>query len=77
MNRMSARYIGIKLGISTEGIYEILKDIGYVFVDKFGDWALTDLGRANGGRMSKNNYRPVPTFDFDVIEGVIVEHLKR
>ena len=65
---MSARYVGIKIGKTTKEVYDIWEDMGLVVRDKWGDWGLTDAGRSIGGKMSKSNYRPVPTFDLNVVE---------
>ncbi len=73
MSRMSARFVGNHVGMSTEWVYCMWKDMGLVIKDKFGDWALTEMGRSIGGRMSKSNYRPVPTFDFEVIEKLMID----
>jgi hypothetical protein len=68
MGRMSAKYFARELiGFTTADVYEFWKDMGLVVKDKFGDWALTELGRSHGGKISKSNYRPVPTFEFDKI----------
>lgn len=67
MDRMSARFIGIKLGKATAEIYDMWKQIGLVTKDKFGDWILTELGRNVGGKMSKSNYLAVPRFEYDTI----------
>lgn len=73
MSRMSARYIAIKLGQSAAWVYEMWKDMGLVAKDKFGDWTLTEAGRSIGGKMSKSNHLPVPTFDFETIEKMMVD----
>ena len=74
MSRKSARYIAQELiGYTAADIYEIWKDMGLVIKDKFGDWALTEVGRSIGGRMSKTNRCPVPTFDFEVIEKMMID----
>ena len=73
MSRMSARYVAIKVGQSVAWVYEMWKDMGLVVKDKFGDWALTEAGRSIGGRMSKSNHLPVPTFDFDTIEKMMID----
>lgn len=73
MKRMSARFVGNAVGKSTEWVYNIWKDMGLVSKDKFGDWSLSDLGRSIGGRMSKSNYCPVPTFDFEVVEKMMID----
>ena len=67
MDRMSARFIGIKLGKATAEIYDMWKQMGLVTKDKFGDWILTELGKNRGGKMSKSNYLAVPTFEYDSV----------
>ena len=47
--------------------------MGLVDKDKFGDWILTAAGRAIGGRMSKGGRLEVPTFDFEVIEKMMID----
>ena len=73
MNRMSARFVGNEVGKSAAWVYSMWENMRLVFKDKFGDWELTDAGRSIGGRMSKNNYRSVPTFDFNVIEKMMID----
>ena len=73
MGRKSARFVGQAIGMSTEWVYGLWKDMGLVIKDKFGDWALTDIGRSIGGRMSKSNHLPVPTFDFETIEKKMID----
>lgn len=73
MSRMSARFVAQKVGQSVSWVYELWKDMGLVYKDSFGDWALTDAGRNIGGKMSKSNHCPVPTFDFDVIEKIMID----
>jgi len=60
MGRMSARFVGNKVGMSTESVYGMWKDMGLVIKDKFGDWTLTEAGISIGGRMSNSNNCPVP-----------------
>ena len=67
MSRMSARFVGSKLGLSASDVYEIWEKIGLVVKDKWGWWDLTPLGRQHGGRISSGSHTPVPTFDFDVV----------
>ena len=76
MSRMSARFIGQKVGLSTSGVYELWEAMGLVFKDRLGYWDLTDFGRANGGRLS-NGRVPVPTFDFDSIVKMMVEYWEK
>ncbi len=73
MDRLSARYVADRVGMSTQWVYDLWKDMGLVVKDKAGDWILTEAGRSVGGRMSKNNYRPVPTFEFKVIEQMMID----
>jgi len=73
MGRMSARFVGNKVGMSTKWVYEMWQDMGLVFKDKCGDWALTELGKSIGGRMSKSIHCPVPTFDFEVLEKMMID----
>ena len=61
------------LGYTTADVYEIWKDMGLVIQDKFGDWALTELGRSFGGKMSKSNHLPVPAFDSDKIIDMMID----
>ena len=67
-----------KVRSTAEELAETLNDpavtAGYVSVkDKFGDWALTEAGREIGGRMSKSNHLPVPTFEFEKIEKLMID----
>ncbi len=73
MRRMSARFVAQKVGMTTQWVYDMWKDMGLVDKDKFGDWVLTAAGRANGGRMSKGSRLEVPTFDFEVIEQMMID----
>lgn len=76
MSRMSARYVAQKVRMNTALVYDLWNNMGIVTKDKFGDWTLTEAGRKIGGRMSKNNYCPVPTFDFNVIEQLMIDACK-
>lgn len=69
MGRKPASLIAKMLqNFTTKDVYEMWKDMGIVVKDKFGDWVLTEAGKSIGGRMSKNSYHPVPTFeDEDII----------
>ena len=49
----------------------MLKDMGYIVKDTIG-YKLTELGRANSGKMSKSNY-PTPTFDVDIVIERMIE----
>ena len=73
MERMSARFVGRAVGMSTAWVYGMWKDMGLVEKDKFGDWILTAIGKSIGGKMSKNSYRPVPIFEFEVIEKMMID----
>lgn len=76
MSRMSARYVAQKFRMNTALVYDLWNSMGIVAKDKFGDCRLTEMGRKIGGRMSKNNYCPVPTFDFNVIEQLMIDACK-
>ena len=65
--RMSARFVGNKVGMDTKWVYDLWEKMGVVIKDKSGDWILTKYGRSIGGKMSKSNYCPVPTFKFEII----------
>lgn len=73
MSRMSARFVAREVGMSTTWVYDLWNSMGIVVKDKFGDWILTEAGRKIGGRMSKSNHCPVPTFDFDAIEQLMID----
>ena len=73
MTRMSARYVARKVGMTTQWVYDMWKDMGLVQKDKFGDWSLTAAGRVIGGEMSKSNYLSVPTFRFEDIEQPMID----
>ena len=75
--RMSARFVAQEVGKSTAWVYDLWEKMGLVIKDKFGDWILTESGRASGGRMSKSTYRPVPTFDFEIIEQKMIDFYKK
>lgn len=75
--RMSARFVAQEVGKSTSWVYDLWEKMGFVIKDKFGDWILTEAGRASSGRMSKSSYRPVPTFDFDIIEQKMIDFYKK
>ena len=66
MSRMSARFVGTKVGLTAAGVYELWEAMGLVVKDRLGYWDLTDLGKSIGGRLSDGRV-PVPTFDFDTI----------
>lgn len=73
MSRKSARYIAQELiGYTAADVYEIWKDMGLVIKDKFGDWTLTELGRSIGGKMSKSDHLPVPTFEADKVIDMMI-----
>lgn len=71
--RMSARFVGNKVGMDTKWVYDLWEKMGVVIKDKFGDWILTKYGRSIGGKMSKSNYCPVPTFKFEIIEKKMID----
>lgn len=73
MERLSARFVGNKVGKSTEWVYDMWKDMGLIIKDNFGDWVLTEAGKSIGGKMSKSSCHPVPTFDFEVIETMMID----
>ncbi|MBE6747062.1 MAG: hypothetical protein E7558_06390 [Ruminococcaceae bacterium] len=73
MERMSARFVGNVVGKSAKWVYALWEEMGIVTKDKLGDWILTDAGKEIGGKMSRNNYCPVPTFDFEVIEKLMID----
>lgn len=77
MGRMSARYVGKEILKDTAWVYKIWEEMGIVFKDKFGTWNLTDLGKELGGKMSKSNHTPVPTFDLDFIIEKMNEYLMK
>ena len=72
MSRMSARFVGQKVGMSTEWVYSMWEKMGLVFKDSIGNWDLTSLGAEIGGRLS-NGRVPVPTFDFEKIEKMMID----
>lgn len=73
MSRKLARYIAQELiGYTAADVYEIWKDMGLVIKDKFGDWTLTELGRSIGGKMSKSDHLPVPTFEADKVIDMMI-----
>ena len=73
MSKMSARFIAQKVGMTTQWVYEMWKDMGLVVKDNFGDWTLTELGRQIGGKMSSGYRVAVPTFDFETIEKLMID----
>ena len=74
MSRKSARYIAQELiGYTAADVYDIWKDMGLIIKDKFGDWALTELGRSIGGKMSKSDHPPVPTFEADKVIDMMID----
>ena len=52
MERMSARFVGRKVGMTSEWVYSMWKDMGLVTKDEFGEWILTEAGKNIGGKMS-------------------------
>ena len=77
MGRMSARYVGREVGQSAEWVCWMWKNMGIIIKDKFGNWVLTEKGRSIGGRMSKNNNHPVPTFVFEDIEKLMIDFYEK
>ena len=77
MERMSARFVAKRVGMSTRWVYDLWKEMGLVCKDKFGDWVLTELGRSHGGRMSNGDSLQVPTFDFSVIEKLMIDYYNK
>ena len=73
MGRMSARFVANQVGKSASWVYEMWKDMGLVTKDEFGDWILTEFGRASGGKMSSGSRLEVLTFDFDTIEKMMID----
>lgn len=47
--------------------------MGLVIKDNFGDWILTDLGKKIGGKMSSNSNLSVPTFEFQIVEKMMID----
>ena len=43
MGRMSARYVGRAVGMSSQWVYDMWSKMGLVVKDKFGDWARVDF----------------------------------
>ena len=72
MSRMSARFIGLKIGLSTSSVYELWEAMGLVVKDLFGYWDLIEYGKSIGGRLSSGRV-PVPTFNFEDIVEVMDE----
>ena len=77
MSRMSARFVGKKVGLSALQVYDMWKDMGLVIKDNLGDWALTEMGKKKGGQMSKSTHSPVPTFEFSTIEKLMIEFYRK
>lgn len=73
MDRMSARFVADKVGMTTSWVYEMWKDMGLVVKDKFDNWILTDLGYKIGGKMSNGSKVSVPTFNFKKIERMMID----
>lgn len=72
MSRMSARFVGQKIGLSTSSVYDLWEAMGMVAKDRLGYWDLTEYGKSIGGRLSSGRV-PVPTFDFEDIVEVMDE----
>lgn len=73
MSKMSARFVGQKVGLKASEVYDIWKNMGLVVNDKYGDWIITELGKKIGGKMSNGNYSPVPIFEFKMIEEMMID----
>ncbi|MBR4057655.1 MAG: hypothetical protein IKK00_05915 [Oscillospiraceae bacterium] len=73
MGRMSARYVGRAVGMPSQWVYDLWHKMGLVVKDKFGDWVLTDAGRQIGGKMTTGSRLSVPSFDFSVIEKLMID----
>ena len=72
MSKMSAKFVGKKVGLSTKEVYKMWSAMGFVKKDNFGDWTLTDNGHAFGGKISQGSHCPVPTFEFkNIVEAMI------
>lgn len=72
MSRMSARFVAKKVGMSTEWVYKMWKEMGLVIKDSIGDWILTEKGYKVGGQMSIGSKLSVPTFKFEEIEKMMI-----
>ena len=72
--RMSARFIGRAVGLSTQCVYKMWHEMGLIVKDKYGDWTLTEFGQSIGGKMSNGNHLSVPTFKFDDIVPKMVDY---
>ena len=73
MSRMSASFIAKKIGMETKWVYQLWQKMGLICKNKLGDWALTELGRQYGGKMSIGSYLSVPTFQFEIIEKLMID----
>lgn len=73
MSRMSARYIASKMCMTASSVYNTWEEMGLVMKNQYGDWTLTNLGLEAGGRMSRNNYLSVPTFELESIRKLMRE----
>lgn len=62
MDRMLARFVGKRVGMTTKWVYDMCKDRGSIMKDNFGEWVLTDFGKHIGGKMSNGTHVSVPTF---------------
>lgn len=76
MSRMSARYVTQKVRMNIALVYDLWNSMEIVIKDKFEDWTLIKAGREIGGRITKSNYCTVPTFDFNVIEQLMIDACK-
>lgn len=76
--RCSAKYIAKQLeGFTTTDVYKMWMDMELVVKDKLGGYSLTQKGIDIGGRVSKSNYNPVPTFDDDKIIKTMINWYKK
>ena len=75
MGRMSARFVALRVGESTEWIYKTWENMGLIEKDGHIGYKLTELGKENGGKMSQNSAVSVPTFDYDTIVALMDEYV--
>ena len=73
MSRMSAKFVAKQVGKSVSWVYDMWKAMGIVVKDTFGDWVLTEAGKNIGGKMSEGNHLSVPTFEFEIIEKLMID----
>lgn len=77
MNRKSARFVGLEICKSAKWVYDVWHQMGLVMKNSYNEWVLTQKGYDVGGKMSNNNYVPVPTFDLDNIQKLMAEFLEK